>query len=97
MRAMKIVTEYVFPPIPSRDQDWVAYDEDRADADCYGDPLEFHWCGGYQGRGATREEALDDLRDQYEDNEELTPEVAAAIELCRRDLGHGLYSEPRFA
>jgi len=47
----KIITEFVYPPIPSRDFDW------QAVVDGYepGDPI---------GRGPTEDEAILDLEDQ---------------------------------
>lgn len=92
---MKIVAEFVYPPIPDRSTDWVAYDEDRADAEQ--DSEGYYWRGGPRGWGPTKDAALDDLRAQYEDDEELTPEIAAAIEACRADLGNGLYETARTA
>jgi hypothetical protein len=54
---MKIVTEYVFPPIPLRQFDW------RATLDGYepGDPM---------GEGPTEEAAIADLMAQLADREE---------------------------
>jgi hypothetical protein len=48
MSALRIVTSYVFPPIPDRRFDWCAYREGREEA------------GGY-GYGRTEQEAIDDL------------------------------------
>ena len=58
---MKIVAEYWPPPIPQRDFDWCAIDEDRYDVDCDQ--------GGYFakspiGYGRTREAAVADLLEQ---------------------------------
>lgn len=47
---MKIVTRNVCPPIPSRQLDWEAYDDDTYDGE--GCPI---------GMGATEEEAIADL------------------------------------
>jgi len=53
---VKIRTEYVYPPIPIRDFDWSAVDDDTydgaPDAHC---PI---------GRGRTEKEAIDDLLEQ---------------------------------
>ena len=54
---MNIKTEYVFPPIPYRGSDWVAY---LADEDY--DP-EHHLPVGW---GATEQEAIEDLKTQLE-------------------------------
>jgi len=48
----KLVTDYVFPPIPDRCYDWIAYidgDEEKR---------EYGW-------GKTEAEAIQDWRDQY--------------------------------
>lgn len=47
---MKIKTVYDPPPIPLRDRDWCAWDEET----CHGDSDQFGW-------GATEEEAIRDL------------------------------------
>lgn len=47
---MKIVTSYIFPPIPVRSHDWCAYDED-----------EMHDGEGPTGYGATEAAALKDF------------------------------------
>ena len=44
---MRIVTQFVFPPIPSRSMDWSAVDDDTYD---YDKPV---------GRGATEREAIE--------------------------------------
>lgn len=58
---MKIVTEYVYPPIPDRSCDWSAVDDDTydgaPDSNC---PI---------GRGATEAEAIRDLKQQFADHE----------------------------
>lgn len=51
---MRIVTHYVFPPIPVRTMDWSAVDDDTYD---YDQPV---------GWGATEQEAIADLRDKLE-------------------------------
>ncbi len=53
---MKIRTDYVFPPIPSRNFDWAAYDDET-------------YCGCEEchcpmGRGPTEQIAIDDLLEQ---------------------------------
>ena len=53
---MKIRTEHVYPPIPIRQFDWCAYDEDTYDGP-----------GSVLGHGATEEEAVADFREQWEE------------------------------
>lgn len=53
---MKIRTEYVYPPIPIRDFDWSAVDDDTYDGP--GCPI---------GSGRTKQEAIDDLLEQIEE------------------------------
>lgn len=53
---MKIVTEYVYPPIPDRSCDWSAIDDDTYDGP--GCPI---------GWGATKEAAIADLMEQIEE------------------------------
>jgi hypothetical protein len=52
---MKIKTEYVFPPIPIRQYDWSAIDDDTYD---YDQPV---------GRGPTEKSAIADLLEQLEE------------------------------
>lgn len=52
---MKIVTEYWAKPIPRRDWDWAAYDDDTYDGP--GCPV---------GTGATEAEAIADLMEKLE-------------------------------
>jgi len=47
----KIITENEYPPIPDRRYDWVAYREDSDE-------------NALQGRGATKEQAINDLKEQ---------------------------------
>jgi hypothetical protein len=51
---MKIVTENIYPPIPIRIFDWVAYFEGQEKE-------------GLRGYGATKDEAIKDLMDQVEE------------------------------
>lgn len=52
----QIITSHVYPPIPIRSHDWCAYfDDDGAEAGRYG------W-------GRTEEEAIQDLKDNYDDD-----------------------------
>jgi hypothetical protein len=52
---MKIKTEYVHPPVPRRDWDWVAYDDDTYDGP-----------DSKIGVGPTEEAAIADLLEQCE-------------------------------
>lgn len=54
---MKIRTAYVYPPIPIRQFDWSAVDDDTYDGP--GCPI---------GTGATEQEAIADLLQQIEDD-----------------------------
>lgn len=54
---MKIVTTYVYPPIPIRSMDWSAVDDETYDGE--GCPI---------GHGATEAEAIADLIEQMEMN-----------------------------
>jgi hypothetical protein len=53
---MTIKTEFVYPPIPIRTYDWCAYDDDTYDGP-----------GCRIGWGATEQEAISNLLEQYED------------------------------
>ena len=53
----KIITSFVFPPIPVRDFDWCAYFDDLG-ADC-----------SPYGYGRTEEEARQELVDNYGEDE----------------------------
>lgn len=55
---MNIKTEYVPKPIPARQFDWEAWDDDTYD----GEP-------GQVGLGATEKEAIDDLREKLDEAE----------------------------
>lgn len=61
---MKIRTSYDCPPIPWRNFDWSAIDEDTYDVDCDEDGF-FTNCP--IGHGATEQEAIADLLDQIEE------------------------------
>lgn len=52
-----IRTDNIFPPIPSREFDWCATDDDRYDGD--GSPI---------GYGETEDAAIADLLEQLEDD-----------------------------
>ena len=58
MGARKIVTQFVYPPIPIRQFDWSAIDDDSYDgADDSSCPV---------GHGATEQDAIDDLLEQLD-------------------------------
>lgn len=78
---MKIVTEFVYPPIPSRSFDWSAIDDDTYDGP-----------GCRIGFGATEQAAINDLLEQLEEGaawntgntfEYLTALVVSAEENAR--------------
>ena len=55
---MKIVTRFVYPPIPIRDYDWCAYYDGEEEA-------------GHYGYGSTEEEAIKDfIENCAEDHDE---------------------------
>ena len=58
---MKIRTDFVYPPLPVRNMDWSAIDDDTYDVDCDENGF-FSNCP--VGRGATEQAAIDDLMDQ---------------------------------
>lgn len=60
---MKIRTTHVYPPIPIREFDWSAVDEDTYDADCDQDGF---FSKSPVGWGATEAEAIADLKEQLE-------------------------------
>jgi hypothetical protein len=51
-----VMTDFVYPPIPERNFDWIAYTGDGE-------------CGPF-GHGATEQAAIDDLREQLEERGE---------------------------
>lgn len=51
---MKIITTYVYPPIPVRQFDWQAVTDDYEE-------------GAPMGNGSTEQEAIDDLLSQLEE------------------------------
>jgi hypothetical protein len=55
---MKIRTEFVYPPIPIRDFDWIAVDDDTYDG--HGGPI---------GYGRTEADAVADLMEQIEEDQ----------------------------
>ncbi|MFA6984609.1 MAG: hypothetical protein WC213_00185 [Arenimonas sp.] len=68
---MKIVTNYVYPPIPIRQFDWSAIDDDTYDGE-----------GCLIGYGATEQEAIDDLLDKMNDDGLSDAEQKAQAARC---------------
>lgn len=64
INGLKISTNFDYPPIPVRDMDWSAVDDSTYDCDCDQDGF-FSTCP--IGRGATEQEAIDDLLEQIEE------------------------------
>ena len=82
---MKIKTDYWPKPIPLRDFDWSAVDDDTYDGP--GSPIGF---------GRTRDDAIEDLFEHIETYRELTDaEYAAAQEAAqrKRDAAEGFDDE----
>ena len=63
---MKIKTHFDMKPIPDRNFDWAAVDEDTYDCDC--DELGYFSLAPI-GYGATEAQAIADLKEQLEDEE----------------------------
>lgn len=59
-----IRTTHEFPPIPIRNMDWSAVDDDTYDVDCDQDGF---FSTSPIGRGTTEQDAIKDLLDQIED------------------------------
>jgi hypothetical protein len=70
---MRIRTSHIYPPIPLRNCDWSAVDDQTYDGP--GCPV---------GYGATEQEAIDDLMAQIETDPQADP--AGAIDDIRADL-----------
>jgi len=58
---MRIKTNFDYPPIPIRDYDWSAWDDETYDEGCL------------VGHGKTEQEAIDDLIEQIKDNNNSYP------------------------
>lgn len=63
IRGYRVSTSNDCPPIPVRDMDWSAVDDSTYDCDCDQDGY-YSLCP--VGRGATEQEAIDDLMEQLE-------------------------------
>lgn len=75
---MNIKTEYWAKPIPSRNCDWSAIDDDTYDVDYD----EGTWRGGPIGYGATEQEAIDNLKELLD----LCPVCDKPVD-CDCDIG----------
>lgn len=64
INGVKVSTSFDYPPIPVRELDWSAVDDDTYDADCDEDGF-FSICP--VGHGATEQEAINDLMVQIEE------------------------------
>ena len=69
---MKILTRYIFPPMPIREFDWQAYDDDAFDAEIGDDGAAVSQSS--IGYGRTAWAAVADLLQQLEDDERATRE-----------------------
>lgn len=67
---MKIKTNNVFPPIPIRQFDWCAWDDDKGED------------GSKYGWGATEQAAIDDFLDNVNDHCLTSAEQAAQASRC---------------
>jgi hypothetical protein len=64
---ISLQTTFVYPPIPSRSNDWSAIDENTYDASYEGeDETGHHWSSSPAGTGETEAEAIEDLLNQLE-------------------------------
>jgi len=64
INGIKVRTTHEYPPIPVRDMDWSAVDDDTYDVDCDQDG---YFSTSPVGRGATEDEAIKDLLQQIEE------------------------------
>ena len=64
IHAPQVKTEYVYPPIPIRTQDWAAYDESTID----GAPDAVFQC---VGQGATEQEAVTDFWETWANHNDV--------------------------
>lgn len=80
---MKIVTEFVYPPVPFRDCDWSAVDSDTYDVDC---DENGYFSRHPIGRGSTEIEAIRDLLNQIEERQlDAEAELAAQAWWAQQD------------
>ena len=78
---MKIIVAFEDPPIPLRQFDYCAWDDDLG-AD-----------SPKRGWGRTRLEAINDLKGQYEDDLDMDEPMSAEVEAAFR---HAIFSENLF-
>ena len=71
--SMTIKTEFVYPPVPFRGMDWIAFDDDSLDK------------GSKVGYGATEAEAIADLFDQLPDSAWFNMDGEPSDEPVERD------------
>lgn len=64
INGIKVRTTHDYPPIPIRNMDWSAVDDDTYDVDCHQDGF---FSTSLVGRGATEQEAIADLLEQIEE------------------------------
>ena len=64
INGIKVRTTHEYPPIPVRNMDWSAVDDDTYDVDCDQDG---YFSTSPVGRGATEDEAIKDLLEQIEE------------------------------
>jgi hypothetical protein len=63
-------TNFVYPPIPSRNFDWSCIDDNTYDASYEGeDENGHHWRSSPSGHGATEQAAIADLLEQLEERQ----------------------------
>ncbi len=63
VNGIRVRTDCVQPPIPTRDMDWSAVNDETYDVDCDADGF---FSTDPIGRGATERAAIDDLFEQLE-------------------------------
>lgn len=71
---MKLRTEHVFPPIPDRNSDWMAYDEETYDGAEDSHPI--------VGWGPTEEAAKADFMDRWMERE-CERDVSRAVQFAK--------------
>ena len=75
---MKIKTHYVYPPIPIRNFDWSAVDDDTYDGP--GSPI---------GYGRTEQDAIDDLLDQIAERKAKELAIGRLVGMMSRPFQEG--------
>jgi len=64
INGVRIRTTFEYPPIPVRNMDWSAVDDDTYDVDCDQDGF---FSTSPIGHGATEQDAIEDLIEQIEE------------------------------